>query len=160
MRPRSRRRILRPGARAARARREAGFTFIEALLSIALLGGALLGLAQMFIVSVRNNQHGGEISQATYLAQQQVDYLRTLTAAELSSFPSTARGESNDEVIDVNHDGITDLRRLTQVTTSGSAYAVKVLVFPPRETGTAAADLYADPAGHLVRAAMNTVISR
>jgi type II secretory pathway pseudopilin PulG len=143
-----------------RAGREKGFTFIEALLSIVLLGGAVLGLAQLFMLSVRNNQHGGEISQAMYLAQQQVDYLRTLTATELSSFPSTGRGESADEIIDVNHDGITDLRRLTQVTILGTTYAVKVLVFPPRENATAAATLYADPAGHLVRASMNTVISR
>jgi len=150
-------------ARALRGRRRdrrAGFTFIEALLSIALLGVAMLGLAQMFILSVRNNQHGGEISQAMFIAQQQVDYLRTLTTAELNTFPSTARGEANDEVLDVNHDGITEYRRLTQVTTSGSLYSVKVLVFPTREVATAAADLYSDPAGHTVRASMNTVISR
>jgi type II secretory pathway pseudopilin PulG len=140
--------------------RPAGFTFIEALLSIALLGIAVLGLAQMFILSVRNNLKSGEISQSMFIAQQQVDYLRTLTAAELGTFPSTARGESNDEILDVNRDGITEYRRLTQVTISGSFYSVKVLVFPTREIATAAADLYADPAGHSVRANMNTVIGR
>jgi Tfp pilus assembly protein PilV len=152
-----RRRIRFPRAR---ARREKGFTFIEALLSIVLLGGAILGLAQLFLLSVRNNQHGGEISQAMYLGQQQIDYLRTLTASELSSFPSTARGESSDEAIDVNHDGMSEFRRLTQVTVSGTTYTVKVLVFPPREIATTASVLYADPASHMVRASMNTVISR
>jgi len=143
-----------------RAGRERGFTFIEALLSIALLGVAVLGLAQMFVFSIRNNLRSGEISQAIFLAQQQVDYLRTLTAGELNAFPSTGQGESSDEVIDVNHDGTTEYRRLTRVSLSGSAYSVKVLVFPAGQLGTAAADLLSDPAGHAVRANMNTVITR
>ena len=77
-----------------------------------------------------------------------------------ASFPSTARGESSDEAIDVNHDGLSEFRRLTQVTVSGTTYTVKVLVFPPREIATTASVLYADPASHMVRANMNTVISR
>lgn len=140
--------------------RERGFTFIEALLAIALLGIALLGLAQMFVFSVRNNLKSGEISQATFLAQQQVDYLRTLTAVELNVFPSATRGESSDEAVDVNHDGTTEYRRLTQVSLSGTSYRVKVLVFPPAQLGAAAADLLSDPEGHAVRANMNTVIGR
>jgi len=143
-----------------RAGRERGFTFIEALLSIALLGIAVLGLAQMFVFSIRTNLKSGEISQATFLAQQQVDHLRTLTAGELNGFPAAARGESNDEAIDVNHDGTTEYRRLTQVSLSGAAYSVKVLIFPPNQLGAAAADLLSDPAGHAVRANMNTVITR
>jgi hypothetical protein len=114
----------------------------------------------MFVFSVRNNLKSGEISQATFLAQQQVEYLRTLTAGELNWFPSAARGESKDEAIDVNQDGTTEYRRLTQVSLSGSAYSVKVLVFPPNQLGAAAADLFSDPAGHAVRANMNTVIIR
>ena len=143
-----------------RAGRERGFTFIEAILSIALLGIALIGLAQMFVFSIRNNLKGGEISQAINLAQQQVDYLRTLTQTELNGFPSTARGESNDEAIDVNHDGTTEFRRLTKVTFSATTYTVKVLVFPANQLAAGAADLYSDPAGHAVRAEMNTVITR
>jgi type II secretory pathway pseudopilin PulG len=154
---RTRRRLRAPRPRAAR---RAGFSFIEALLSIALLGIAVLGLAQMFMLSIRNNQRSGEISQAMFIAQQQVDYLRTLTAAELNAFPSAARGESADEVLDVNRDGAVEYRRLTQLTLSGDLYTIKVLVFPPRELGTASASLYADPAGHTVRANMNTVIGR
>jgi Tfp pilus assembly protein PilV len=144
----------------SRAGRARGFTFIEALLSIALLGIAVLGLAQMFVFSIRNNLRSGEISQAIFLAQQQVDYLRTLTAGELNAFPTTARGEANDEAIDVNHDSTTEYRRLTQVSLSGAAYSVKVLIFPPNQLGAAAADLYSDPAGHSVLANMNTVITR
>jgi Tfp pilus assembly protein PilV len=143
-----------------RAGRERGFTFVEAMLSIALLGIAVLGLAQMFVFSLRNNLRSGEISQAIFLAQQQIDYLRTLTASELNGFPSTARGEANDEAIDVNHDATTEYRRLTQVSLSGAAYSVKVLVFPPNQLGAAASGLYSDPAGHSVLASMNTVITR
>jgi prepilin-type N-terminal cleavage/methylation domain-containing protein len=142
------------------AGRQKGFTFIEALLSIALLGIALLGLAQMFMLSIRNNQRGGEISQAMFLGQQQIDYLRTLTASEIGSFPATARGESADEALDINHDGTNEYRRLTQITVSGAVYNVKVLVFPSNELSTAASVLYADPPSRMVRATMNTVISR
>jgi Tfp pilus assembly protein PilV len=143
-----------------RAKRERGFTFIEALLSIALLGTAVLGLAQMFVFSIRNNLRSGEISQAIFLAQQQVDYLRTLTGSELNDYPSTSRGELADEAIDVNHDGTTESRRLTQVTVSGTSFIVRVLVFPSSQLGAAAADLLSDPAGHSVRANMNTAITR
>jgi type II secretory pathway pseudopilin PulG len=141
-------------------KREEGFSFIEAILAIALLGIAVLGLAEMFMFSIRNNLRSGEISQAVFLAQQQVDYLRTLTAGELLGFPSSARGELNDEVIDVSQSGAAEYRRLTQISLLGGAYSVKVLVFPPAQLGANAAALLANPEGHGVRACMNTVITR
>ena len=97
-----------------RAKARAGFSLIEALIGIAVIGIAMLGLAQAFLLSVNNNTRAGEIAHASYLAQQQMDYLRSLTAAELSTFPSTARGESADEILDSNVDGFPDFRRITR----------------------------------------------
>ena len=58
-------------------RRRAGSSFIEAIIGMAILGIALLGLAQLFLVSIANNTRGGGIGQATFLAQQAIDYVRS-----------------------------------------------------------------------------------
>jgi len=143
-----------------RARLRAGFTFIEALIGMAIIGIALLGMVELFLVSIANNTRGGEISQATFLAQQRIDYLRSFTDAELAGFPSVTRGESVDEQIDMNQDGTLEYRRITQVQVSGHAYSVKVLVFPASQNGMAKDTLLQNPLNYRLRAEMNTVIGR
>jgi prepilin-type N-terminal cleavage/methylation domain-containing protein len=137
-----------------------GFSLIEVLVGIALIGTVLIGLAQLFTMSVMNNLRSSEISNATFLAQQNIDYLRSLTGPEISDFPSGARGESGDEVIDLNADGTVDFRRLTQVTSNGEIFDVRIMVFPAAEHNTPVAQLIADPEQHHVKAQINTVISR
>ena len=137
-----------------------GFSLIEVLVGIALIGTVLIGLAQLFTMSVMNNLRSSEISNATFLAQQNIDYLRSLTGAEMSNFPLVARGESGDEAIDLNADGTTDFRRLTRVTPNGELFDIRVWVFPAAERNISAALLYADPERHHVKAQINTVISR
>lgn len=137
-----------------------GFSLIEALIGISIIGIAMLGLAQAFLLSVNNNTRAGEIANASFLAQQQLDYLRTLTAAELSSFPSTARGESADQSLDPNGDGFVDFRRIAQVSTGGIGYAVKILVFPATAVGKTSTALLASPSSHRVRAVLSSVIIR
>lgn len=141
-------------------RQRAGSSFIEAIIGMAILGIALLGLAQLFLISIANNTRGGGIGQATFLAQQTIDYVRTLTNAEIATFPSTARGESADETIDMNQDGTPDFRRLTRIQGTGYSWAVQVLVFPAGQLTPTAETLADDPAGHKVLAVMNTVIGR
>ncbi|MBN1938813.1 MAG: prepilin-type N-terminal cleavage/methylation domain-containing protein [Candidatus Aminicenantes bacterium] len=142
------------------AKNEAGFSLIEALIGMAIVGTAMLGLAQAFLLSVNNNVRTGQIAHASYLAQQQLDYLRTLMASELSTFPSTSRGESADEVLDPNADGFPDFRRITQVTSGGASFAVKVLVFPATAIGKSSTSILADPANYRVRAVFSSVIVR
>jgi len=143
-----------------RRRQAAGFSFIEALIGISIIGIAMLALGQAFLLSVKNNTRSGEIAHASYLAQQQLDYLRTLMASELATFPSTARGESSDEVLDPNVDGYPDYRRITQVTTGGTGYAVKILVFPATAIGKSSVTILAAPANYRVRAVLSSVIVR
>ncbi len=138
----------------------AGFSLIEVLIGIAIMGVAMMALAQAFLVSVNNNTRSGEIAHASYLAQQQLDYLRTLMASELSTFPSTARGESADQTMDPNADGFPDFRRITLVTTGGTGYAVKILVFPATAIGKTSTALLAAPANYRVRAVISSVIVR
>ncbi|MHB8056235.1 MAG: type IV pilus modification PilV family protein [Candidatus Aminicenantales bacterium] len=137
-----------------------GFSLIEALIGIAIMGIAMLGLAQAFLISVNNNTRAGEISHASFLAQQQLDYLRALTAAELNAFPATARGESADQTLDTNGDGSVDFRRITQISTGGVGYAVKILVFPATAVGKTSAALLAAPSSYRVRAILSSVIIR
>ncbi|MGB9004123.1 MAG: prepilin-type N-terminal cleavage/methylation domain-containing protein [Candidatus Aminicenantales bacterium] len=137
-----------------------GFSLIEVLVGIALIGTVLIGLAQLFTMSVMNNLRSSEISNATFLAQQNIDYLRSLTESEMSGFPSVARGESGDEAVDLNADGTTDFRRLTRVTPNGEIFDIRVWVFPAAERNTPVAQLLADPERHHVQAQINTVIGR
>jgi prepilin-type N-terminal cleavage/methylation domain-containing protein len=141
-----------------RMKKQAGFSLIEALIGIAVIGIALLGLAQLFLLSVSNNTRAGDIARATFLAQQELDYLRALTDAELGAFPTTSRGESSDEAIDVNGDGYTDFRRITLVAAGGVGYTVKILVFPATAVGKASSALLAAPGSYRVRAVMSSVI--
>lgn len=140
----------------------AGFSLIEVILGMAIVFVAVVGLAQVFMLSVINNARSSEMTNATFLAQQQVDLLRTLTYDELSAFPSTTLGQSNDETIDMNGDGVYDFRRLTTLTadTLGTGFDVEVLVFPASQILTARATLLANPTTYKVRADVHTVISR
>jgi len=140
--------------------KRAGFSLIEVLIGIFLVAVAVIGLAQLFLMGVLNNVRSGEITNGVFLAQQQIDYLRTLTLAELQSFPDTSRGESNDEQIDTNVDGTVDFRRVTELTFQDPEFDVRVMVFPALQADTARSALLDDPEGHKVRARMNTVIGR
>jgi Tfp pilus assembly protein PilV len=140
--------------------RKKGFTFVEVLLGSALLGMSLLGLAQFLLYGIANNKRAYEVGQGMFLARQQVEYLRMLTAAEIEAFPSTARGESNDEQIDLNQDGTTDFRRLTKITASGVVYTVQVIILPPNILSASANAVWNNPENYQVRAYANTVIGR
>lgn len=138
------------------SKKKKGFTLIEVVIGIGLVGIALLGLAQLFTYSVMNNSRSDMIANATYLAQQQVEALRNLTADELNALTAGAI----DEQIDVNSDTTFDYRRITQVQISGSSWSVRVLVFPPTEFDIDLNTILQDPIQHKVRADINTVISR
>ncbi|HUM34680.1 MAG TPA: hypothetical protein PKX32_05350, partial [Candidatus Saccharicenans sp.] len=121
----------------------------------------------LFTISIMQNVRSHEISNAIFLAQQQIDYLRTLTTSELSDLiPSSPEGiteVSNDEQIDINADGTIDFRRITQVgssqTVSGS-FDVQVLIFPPAYKDTDSTSLIENPEKYKVRAYIHTIISR
>jgi len=137
-----------------------GFSLIEVLVGIALIAIVMIGLAQIFTMSVMNNLRSSELSNGTFLAQQQVDYLRTLLQAELNDFPQTSRGEANDEQIDTNQDGTADFRRITDITLQGNFYEAQVLVFAPVQAGVSRTLLLQDPERYRVKARIHTLIGR
>ncbi len=137
-----------------------GFSLIEVLVGIALIAIVMIGLAQIFTMSIMNNLRSSELSNGTFLAQQQVDYLRTLLQAELNDFPQTARGEANDEQLDTNQDGTADFRRITDIALLGNFYEAQVLVFAPVQAGVSRTLLLQDPEQYHVKARLHTLIGR
>ena len=131
-----------------------GFSMIEVVVGIALVGVALLGLAQLFCLSVMNNTRSDAMTNAVFLAQQQIDFLRNLTANELHELSLSPISE----LMDINSDGIVDFRRLTQVAASGFNWSVRVLVFPGLQAQVELDKLIASPAEYQVRADLNTII--
>jgi prepilin-type N-terminal cleavage/methylation domain-containing protein len=133
-----------------------GFSMIEVVVGMALVGVALLGLAQLFCLSVMNNARSDAMTNATFLAQQQIDFLRNLSANELQNLSLTPI----DELMDINNDGTVDFRRITQLQTSGFNWNVRVLVFPGLQAGVALENLLANPSEYQIRADISTIISR
>ena len=137
-------------------RKNEGFSLIEVLVSIAIVAVALLGLAQLFTYSVMTNSRAERMSNAIFLAQQQIDYHRNLTSDELNALTAGP----NDEQIDVNLDGSIDYRRLTAIQMSGVFWEIRVLVFSAEQLNTAVNDLIGDPQQYDVKANVSTIISR
>ncbi len=135
-------------------RSKKGFSLIEVLVSMALVAIAMLGLAQLFVLSIVNNSQADRMTNAVFLAQQQIEQLRTFTNDELSALNTI------DELIDLNLDTTYDYRRITIVQLSGLAYEVRVLVFAGEQGGVEADALIADPIAYRARADMTTLISR
>ncbi len=148
--------ILKKRQRKAGKNGSEGFSLIETTIAIALVGVALLALAQLFTYSVMNNQRSDRMTNSTFLAQQQIDFLRNFTATDLNTLAMSPV----DEQIDVNNDGNIDFRRVTRVQASGFVWEVRVQVFPVSQLGVDVDTLINYPSQHKVRADMSTVISR
>jgi prepilin-type N-terminal cleavage/methylation domain-containing protein len=136
-----------------RGKRQQGFSLIEVLIGIALLGIALIGLAELFTMSVMNNLRSNQLSTATFLCQQEIDHLRTLTPTELDALATV-----QDEQLDLNGDGTMDFRRITTIQRTFNYF--KVLVFPPSQFSTAVGTLISQPDQYQVKAQMGTIIQR
>jgi prepilin-type N-terminal cleavage/methylation domain-containing protein len=134
-------------------KKQEGFSLIEVLIGMALIAIALIGLAQLFTMSVTNNLRANQLSTASFLCQQQIDYMRTLTPTELDLLPVI-----QDEQIDINADGEMDFRRITTIQKNLNYF--KVLVFPPSQFSTAVNTLILQPLTHQVKAQMATIIQR
>ncbi len=143
-----------------RQKREHGFSLVEVLVGLFLVGVAVIGLAQLFLVAVTNNVRADRVANATFLAQQQIDWLRGFTLDELTAYAGTTL-ESRDEIIDINLDGTNDFRRITEFRNPGDSFQVLIHVYSAEKLGVpTAAELLADPAQHRPKALITTIITR
>jgi type II secretory pathway pseudopilin PulG len=136
------------------------FSLIEVMLSLFLVAVAVLGLAQLFLASVANNLKADRVANATFLAQQQIDWLRGFTLDELAAYSGTSL-EARDEIIDLNLDGTNDFRRITGFSSVGDTFQVIIYVFSAEKLAVpTAVELLADPDQHRPRALISTIITR
>ena len=133
-----------------------GMSLIEVLISIALVGVAMLGLAQLFTLGVLNNARADHIANAVFLAQEQMDHMRSLTATELSPYETSP----SDELLDINNDGIYDYRRISKLEPAGLYWRARVLVFSSHFDEVTADAMLADPQAYDSKANIQTLISR
>jgi prepilin-type N-terminal cleavage/methylation domain-containing protein len=140
--------------------RRRGFSLIEVLVGIFLVAVAVLGLAELFLAAVANNLKADRVANATFLGQQQIDWLRGFTLDELSAYAGTSL-ESRDEILDLNLDGTNDFRRVTEFTSAGDTFQVIVRVYSAELLGVpSAAALLAEPDRYRPRALVSTIITR
>jgi prepilin-type N-terminal cleavage/methylation domain-containing protein len=143
-----------------KTKRARGFSMIEVLVGLFLVGVAVIGLAQLFLVAVSNNLRADRIANATFLAQQQIDWLRGFTLDELTAYAGTGL-ESRDEVIDVNVDGTNDFRRVTVIDNANDIFQVRIFVYSAENLSVASASaLLADTNRYRPRALISTLITR
>ena len=160
-------------SRRVRGKRGEGFSLLEVLIGITLVAIAVLGLAQMFTLGILNNLRAERIANASFLAQQQVDVIRNLTADELTTLSTSngvdLNGDGNldilkDESLDINSDNQLDYRRITEIQADSSGanitFAVTVLVFSAEQLNTQKDQLVLQPVNYRVKSKVNTVISR
>ena len=156
-----------------RRHREKGFSLLEVIIGMTLVAIAVLGLAQMFTLGILNNLRSERIANASFLAQQQVDIMRNLTADELTAMTTGSGVDLNgdgtldvlkDEALDINSDSQLDYRRLTEVQVNSSGanlmFEVSVYVYSAERLNSLRSDLILQPVANGVRAKINTVISR
>jgi prepilin-type N-terminal cleavage/methylation domain-containing protein len=74
-------------------RREAGLTLVEMLIAVALLGIILLGIAPLFIASVRSNYAANEYTSIHNMARDRLEQLMNLP---VTSTQLTAGAHTND----------------------------------------------------------------
>jgi len=72
--------------------KQSGFTLLEVLVAMLVLSIGLLGLAGLMASSIRNNQSAYQRTQATWLAYDIVDRMRTNRAAALANNYDIALG--------------------------------------------------------------------
>jgi len=140
--------------------KDRGFTLIEVLVSIFLVGVAVIGLAQLFLVAVANNLKADRVANATFLARQQIDWLRGFTVDELDVYTSTGLA-SRDEFLDINQDLTNDFRRITGMNRIDHIFEVTIHVYSIEKVGgLTAAEVLADPVHYRPQALISTLIVR
>jgi prepilin-type N-terminal cleavage/methylation domain-containing protein len=103
--------VINPGRRAA-ALDQRGVTLVEIVVAVAIIGVGLVGLAVVIPVSSYGVQEGGQLSTATFLAEQMIERAR---AAAWSAAPALdCLGVSTEDAAPVPTEATCHGHRTTQ----------------------------------------------
>lgn len=112
-----------------RAGHDRGFSLIEALITIFVMGIMLLGIAQLIGVSVHLKKASEDVTSATVLAEQKLEELKNV------EFDTLAAGGSVNvdlagffDTPDVDGDGAADYTRRWEVQDLGTGKVTRVRV--------------------------------
>jgi type IV pilus assembly protein PilV len=75
--------------------RKEGFSLIEVLISLVFLAIGLLAIASLQVTSVRGNFFSNNLMQATYVAQDRLEFLKNLSLSD----PSLSTVNHNDGTV-------------------------------------------------------------
>lgn len=106
-----------PASDAAPRRAEAGFTMIEIMVSLLLTAIAILGILALYMSSSRSGGYARHTTEATVLAEDEIEFLRTQGAAAPYTLSETGINErgvtpgiynrSTTETVSANYADIT-----------------------------------------------------
>lgn len=110
-------------------RNQRGFSLIEALVSIFLMGIVLLGVAQLIGVSIHLQRASEDLTLATVLAEQKLEELRNVDFNGLAPGGSINGNEPGYfDMPDVDNDGVVDYTRRWEVLDLGVGKLMRVRV--------------------------------
>jgi prepilin-type N-terminal cleavage/methylation domain-containing protein len=110
-------------------KKEKGFSLLETLVALFLLAIALLAIAQLFILGILNNAQSDVMTNANFLAQQQIDFLRNL---DLNNLNNLMANSPITEDLDINGDNRADYRRVTDISLfqgQSAQFLIRVRIF-------------------------------
>jgi len=79
-----------------------GFTLLEVLVAMIVLAIGLLGIAPMFVMSMRGNQFSREVSETAYLAQDRIEQLKNQSIISPIPFNETTTSGSYTRTVNVS----------------------------------------------------------
>ena len=72
-----------------------GFTLIEVVAGLMILGIGLLAIASMQITSIKSGNFSSHVTQATFFAQDKLEYLKNLSYSD----PDLSSGQHTEDTI-------------------------------------------------------------
>jgi prepilin-type N-terminal cleavage/methylation domain-containing protein len=75
-----------------------GFTLIEVLVGLIVLAIGLLGIAGMQVTSVKGNSFSKNLTQASFLAQDRLEYLKNLPISNLVFQDTATYNEPHEDI--------------------------------------------------------------
>ena len=112
-------------------RKQKGFLMVEVLLAILIISIALTAATSMFIQSTKSSVSGNEITNATALAQKQIELLKTQPASywnNLAAPPQTIAWQDSAQTMPVTKNNISYTVTTTTANTALDSNLVQVTV--------------------------------